>query len=111
MQGIEGSAVQYRTDGTAALKIDRRIFPDNAVKAATYKFAKQAAFTISIEEECWLRIEILPNAGCTETETSLLVRAVLNEIIDEDLRVSIRHETEATRNLILAQAFSKTRLI
>jgi His-Xaa-Ser system protein HxsD len=111
MQGIQDSAVQYRTDGTATLRIDRRLFADDAVKAATYKFAKQAAFTFTIDEDCWLRIEILRNAGCTETETSLLVRAVLNEIIDEDLRVSIRHETEATRNLILAQAFSKTKLI
>ena len=47
----------------------------------------------------------------TQRQCEFYVDQFKKEILDQDLRESIKRETEPVRNLVLAQAFSKTNLI
>jgi hypothetical protein len=58
---------------------------------------------------------IVCNVRMRKESTDAVVDSVLErlrrEVIDHDLRLRIRHDTETTRNLILAHAFSRTGIV
>jgi His-Xaa-Ser system protein HxsD len=47
----------------------------------------------------------------SEDAIDAIVEAFRKEVLDQDLRASIKAETESVRNLILAHAFSRTSLV
>jgi His-Xaa-Ser system protein HxsD len=61
----------------------------------------------SDEIECILHFLSEPK---DEEQNQRLVGAFRNEVLDQDLRAVIAKETEATRNIVLAFALSKTGL-
>ncbi len=110
MDGSSGaSLVQLLDQRTFLIKFDTRVYSSTAVKKAAYKFSRQFAVIFSLVEEHWIeaRLSFLGDGlDCEE-----VIQAFCAEVLDQDLREQIKSETEATRNLILAQAFSKTSLL
>lgn len=90
---------------------DTRIYSALAIKKAAYKFAAHFASLITTTSEHELTVELKFLRQQNEADQNELVQAFLNEVLDQDLREQIARETESTRNLILAEAFSKTSLL
>jgi len=111
MSNSEQGSVRHFDDGRIEVKIDRSLFSDDAVKAAAYRLASDCGFALSLESDTVMLVEVRFKTDYPEAKRDEMASAFLNEIIDEDLRIRVRTETEATRNLILAAAFSKTNLL
>lgn len=82
----------------------------DSIKKAAYRFIDQFSTEFLIHESvhiCVLRFPL----NKSEDSINLSIDNFRKEVLDQDLRASIRAETEAIRNLILAHAFSKTGLI
>ena len=92
------------------ITFDSKVYSLIAVKKAAYKFLDRFSAQISIEDatiNCLLTFSpsIDQDAGLR------LVEDFSKEILDQDLRETLKTETEAVRNLILAYAFSKTAMV
>jgi His-Xaa-Ser system protein HxsD len=92
---------------TVVVEFDKKIYSVAAIKKAAYKFARDFTVLLSDEERNVLaRISFASESQ----DRKELTDAFCAEVLDQDLREQIKNETEATRNLILAHAFSKTTL-
>ena len=100
----------HHADGSICVEFDAATYTATAVKKAAYKFTDQAAILISTQDN-----KILASLTFTPDQTEIIKQQVVHgfctEVLDQDLRESIAAQTELTRNLILAQAFSKTSLL
>ncbi len=101
--------VANRTDDAPPyLTFDSRIYRLSAVKKAAYKFC--GLFHIHIEQSDQItEVRLTPKDSSAPIDT--LVGEFCNEVLDQDLRETVAEETVGIRNLLLAQAFSKTSLI
>ena len=89
---------------------DSRVFSVEAVKNAAYRLSNTLDCEIRLEEHqiiCTAR----PLSASSSEAIEDALRRLRREVIDHDLRLRIRTDTEATRNLILALAFSRTGII
>ena len=82
-------------------------FSIEAVKNAAYRMARVLDSHIQIVGD-QIVCSVRPRDG--QTLDSLIVE-FRREVIDHDLRIEIRKQTEGVRNLILAHAFSKTGIV
>lgn len=89
---------------------DLAVFSLDAVKTACYRFLDR--FTPEIEL-CDGKIicHLAFDDKFSEAAVSANVANLKKEVLDQDLRLKLKTETEPIRNLILAHAFSKTGLI
>lgn len=92
------------------LVFDASIYSSTCLKKALYKFAADFSGKIAAPGANSFEVEVA-FASDDFDEQAKLIRAFANEVIDQDLREQIGTQTEATRNLILAEAFSKTSLL
>jgi His-Xaa-Ser system protein HxsD len=90
------------------LELDLAIYSLTAIKKAVYRFGARCDATIEMVSTDRARITFRPHAG---EGPERLLADFRREVLDQDLRELIGRETEAVRNLILAQAFSKTALL
>jgi len=89
---------------------DSAAFSLDAVKTACYKFLDRFTPDIELCEGkiiCHLSID----DKFSEAAVNANVDDLKKEVLDQDLRLKLKAETEPIRNLILAHAFSKTGLI
>jgi His-Xaa-Ser system protein HxsD len=93
-----------------ALTFDGQVYSVGAIKKAAYRFLDRFSVNISIENS---KINCLLTFGSTnDSETcSRLVEDFKKEVLDQDLRETLKAETEDVRNLILAYAFSRTAMV
>jgi His-Xaa-Ser system protein HxsD len=111
MAPAETTAVQQNDDGSCSVLFDLSIHSQTAIKKAVYKFAGDCSAILTIKGPNGIEARLaFPDCATVPTKKAI-VEALCNEVIDQDLREQIARETEATRNLILAQAFSKTSLL
>lgn len=92
------------------MTFDKSVASLDSLKKAAYRFIDQFSVEFLPSESnvlCVLRF----NPNKSEESANLTVEDFRKEVLDQDLRASIKAETEAVRNLILAHAFSKTDLI
>ncbi|MEK9942840.1 MAG: His-Xaa-Ser system protein HxsD [Gammaproteobacteria bacterium] len=92
--------------GEVTLKFDAALYSLQILKKAAYKFSDVAAVTFSQENGsfyCHFSFSDTAQHGHPE----VLLAEYKKEVLDQDLRETIRAETEVNRNLILAHAFSK----
>jgi His-Xaa-Ser system protein HxsD len=106
--GAVDFGIKTLTDGTRLLSIDPSVYRISAVQKAAYKYSGYFHVLIN-QSETEIEVRLQPKEGCTSPE--IAARDFANEILDQELREVVAAETEAVRNLILAQAFSKTSLI
>lgn len=105
------SEIEVHADGSVSVYFDRAVYSASAVKVAVYKFAADFSTLLSKPDDRRLEARLTFPAGTTGEKRDALLRALCNEVIDQDLREDIARQTESTRNLILAEAFSKTSLL
>ncbi len=110
MSSTKPSPIEENSDGTITVCFDSKVTPLDAIKKSAYKFAKDCAVVVSADSTSY-RAHITFFGKPGEEQKTRLVGAFCNEVIDQELREKIAEKTELTRNLILAQAFSKTKLL
>lgn len=91
------------------LHFDARVFRLEAVKKAAYRFAGRASISIDVPEPTHVCVTL--GGISNDEESASLEREFRSEVLDQELREVVARETEAARNLILLQAFSKTGLL
>lgn len=89
---------------------DARIFSIDVVQRAALKFSELCSCSFSLRDEATIAVDLEVRA---ERANSLaqIISNLRTEVLDQALRARIAKETEAERNLILAYAFSNTKLI
>jgi His-Xaa-Ser system protein HxsD len=111
MKSIESSAVTQSDDGSFLVIFDLQVNKLTAIKKAVYKFAADCSAILRTKEPQQVEVRLSFPDSTDLAVKKAIVGAFCNEVIDQDLREQISQETEASRNLILAQAFSKTSLL
>lgn len=94
----------------AEISFDSVLFSIEAVKAACYRLLDRFSPEIELKDGkivCHLTFD----EGVSPAAAELLISNLRKEVLDQDLRLRLKTETEPVRNLILAHAFSKTGLI
>ena len=95
-------------DGSFVVRFDRNVYRLTAVKKAAYKYG--GIFGILIEEvDGSVVASLRPTSSNADSEEA--IGKFCNEVLDQELREQIASETNGIRDLLLAQAFSKTSLI
>jgi His-Xaa-Ser system protein HxsD len=93
-----------------SLAFDRHTYSLTAVKKAAYKYLDRFSADITIEDKKITCILRFTSSGDSDARARL-VEDFRKEVLDQDLRETIKAETEAVRNLILAYAFSQTAIL
>jgi His-Xaa-Ser system protein HxsD len=97
-------------DKPVSISFDSRVFSLVAVKKAAYKYMGSFSADINIKDNeviCVLNF----TSPRTDESCARLIDDFKKEILDQDLRETLKSETEPVRNLILAHAFSKTGIV
>ena len=89
------------------LELDEKSYSLEAVQKSAYRFIDKLTILISTRDDT-INCDLEMNYG-GEIDLKIL-NAFKRELLDQQLRLSIKKETEPQRNLILAYAFSKTGL-
>jgi His-Xaa-Ser system protein HxsD len=92
------------------LLFDEKIYSIEALKKAAYKGIAHYSVVIKKEGAQFECLFSFPE-NTTSEKISKYLDEYKKEVLDQDLRETIKKETEGVRNLILAHAFSKTGLI
>lgn len=96
------------TKESASLSFDARTYRLNAVKKAAYRLGDRCVSEIEVGPGDVIQVTLsMRHAGPLD----VLVADFRSEVLDQELREVVAAETEAVRNLILAQAFSQTALL
>ena len=103
--------ISENADGTVTVIFDARVYVLDAIKKAAYKFAKDCSIILASDEDKFVATVTSFDPNADNNSRTRLVGAFCNEVIDQELREKIAIQTEPMRNLILAQAFSKTNLL
>ena len=92
------------------VKFDKKVYGLGALKKAAYKFIDKVAVNISDNGDAF-EVEIRFNKESSKEAQEHFISEFTKEVLDQDLRESIKKETEGYRNLILAHVFSRTSLV
>jgi His-Xaa-Ser system protein HxsD len=96
------------TDGTRIVRFNADVYRLLSVKKAAYRFGGH--FYVLIEQsDNFVEARLKPKDSCKTPDS--IVGEFCNEVLDQELREEIAVETAGIRDLLLAQAFSKTSLI
>src|SRR5689334_13694657 len=88
---------------------DTHVTSLDSLKKAAYRFIDRFSVEFLPSESAFLCV-LRFGPDTSEESANLTVEDFRKEVLDQDLRASIKAETEAVRNLILAHAFSKSGL-
>lgn len=91
------------------VELDLSVYRLDAIKKAAYRFGGRCFTSIELPEASTARVTLTPRGGPELLEQ--LAGEFRNEVLDQELREVVAKETEAIRNLIVVQAFSKTSLL
>jgi len=108
---MQTQSISSHLDGSISIRFNLNLYKLSALKKAAYKFTHQASVFLEEPQEGEVSIRFIFDDKKLNVEKQKIVHDFCNEVLDQDLRESIAEETEVTRNLILAQAFSQTSLL
>lgn len=104
-----GSAVGGGPARSASVSFSASVHKIDSIKKAAYRFSGLASVDISPDADSFVcRINFLQPQS--DEDAGRIVNDFKIEVLDQDLREQIAHETAAVRNAVLAYAFSKTGL-
>ena len=90
------------------MTFDSAVYRLSAIKKAAHKFG--GLFHILVEQRDQVtEVRMKPKAPTASVDA--LIGEFGNEVLDQELRETVAEETTGIRDLLLAQAFSKTSLI
>jgi His-Xaa-Ser system protein HxsD len=93
---------------TTILKLDHASYSVEAVQKAAYNLIDRVVVIVSVVGDA-ISCEIEPVLG-SNADFDASLQDFKRELIDQELRMKIKSETEAVRNLVLAYTFSRTGL-
>lgn len=93
---------------SVVLEFSTLVYRMDAIKKAAYRMGARCSAVIELDGTN-ARVTLQPRPGISDHES--LVADFQTEVLDQELREVVAKETEAIRNVILAQAFSKTALL
>ncbi|QQX86690.1 His-Xaa-Ser system protein HxsD [Cupriavidus necator] len=93
---------------TTRLELDAAVYSLEAVQKAAYRFIDRLTVLIS-QDQGTVVCEVDLVKG-VQTPLGDVLANFKRELLDQQLRLQIKRETEPARNLILAYAFSRTGL-
>jgi His-Xaa-Ser system protein HxsD len=89
---------------------DSNVYALTTIQKAALKFTDTFSFRFEAHNGL-VNVTIQPLSDAYSASESTIERLLHNEVLDQHLRSLIASETETERNLILAHAFSNTKLI
>lgn len=95
--------------GELALDFDERLYSVEAIQKAAYRFIHVLVADLRLENGS-VRCHLTPKHGVEEGAFERYVQDFKGEVLDQQLRLKIKADTEQVRNLILGIAFSNTAL-
>ena len=98
------------TGVVCTIQIDSRVYGLDVVQRAAIKFTDFASFDFRLDGETALAVTVTFKAGLTVQPEDFQAR-FQNELLDQQLRWKVAEETKSERDLILAYAFSNTKLL
>jgi His-Xaa-Ser system protein HxsD len=104
-----GAAVRLE-DGALRLTLSTKIYSIGAILRSCYWLTDRCYVHLAPASEGHVDVTLLAKVG-KEATTSSAASEILNQLVDNQLRVSIQQETATVRELIVAQAFSDVDLI
>lgn len=93
------------SNGGLLVSFDATVFSVESVKKAAYRFLDSFSSEIW-QEDGHIHCRITFKEQLPAEQQESCVASLRSEVLDQDLRRSIAHETDAFRNAILALAFS-----
>lgn len=97
-------------ESRAVVEFDSSIYGVSTVQKAALKFTDVCSFSFrSSPASVIVEINALPSASAVIFAE--VTERFKNEVLDQHLRHVVAQETEVERNLILAYAFSNTKLV
>ena len=102
---------QINQEGSLSVSLDLKVYSLNAIKKAAYKFTDKYSVIIELVDSDSKVQVLIKSISKKSDELENVAQLFCNEVIDQDLREIVAKETEGVKNLIIAQAFSKTSLI
>lgn len=96
-------------DGEIPISFCLSVYTETAIKKAALKFADLCSVHLSKNENVVTATLSFSSEKSSETRDQVR-NALINEVLDQELREKISSDTEPLRNLILAHAFSRTGL-
>lgn len=91
------------------ITFDEKLYDVEAIQKAAYRSVNVLTVDITITDgkiNCLLK----PNIGASEAGFAYGVEEFRKDVLDQQLRIKLKAETEPVRNLILGIAFSNTGL-
>ncbi len=92
------------------LVFDKSLYSADALKKAAYRLLDKCIVDISGVQDSF-NVIIRSTGQKSEVSMDRLVDEFKKEVLDQELRLSIKAESEPYRNLILAHVFSRTSLV
>ena len=105
----EGAAIRF-ADGALRLTLSTHIYSVGAILRTCYWLTDRCYVYLAQSGNGDIEATLLAKTG-DESETRSLAWQFLNDLVDNQLRVSIQQETAVVRNMIVEQAFSDVDLI
>jgi len=97
------------TEGVKLI-FDERVYSIDAIQKAAYRYIHLFALDISLSEGSIFCV-LTPTQEHSPEGLQHLLNEFKKEVLDQHLRLKIKAETEAVRNLILGIAFSNSGLL
>jgi His-Xaa-Ser system protein HxsD len=92
------------------IRIDLRVYPLDTAQRAAFRCTDIASFEFSMVGDQGLDVTATPKSTLSIAPDQLAAR-FHNELLEQKLRQTIADETKSERDLILAYAFSNTKLL
>jgi len=111
--GAEGFEIEYGSDASASVRLDRRIYGREALLRACYWCTNTAYIHIpeSPDDRFVVHIKLKHSAPTLENPKPISIHEFVGEfcnaLLDYELRRQVEAETAGIRQLILAKAFSE----
>lgn len=99
-----------QVDEPHTLSVDLTVYSLNCIKRSAYRFTDRFALDLKIDGNQAVCVFSFDSKLSNDAQAAVIGQ-FQKEMLDQDLRESIREETKDVRNLILAHAFSRTGLI
>jgi His-Xaa-Ser system protein HxsD len=96
--------------GLYDLSLNTAVYSLEAIKKTAYKFAGSVSVIIGPETGDTVSVVFNFVGKSSKADPEQVISDFCTELLDQDLRETVGRETGPIRNLILAHAFSRTRL-
>lgn len=92
-----------------ALLFDEQLYSLDAIQQAAYRALAACTFDI-IREDGHFTCRPIANVGIDDAALQLAIQEFRKDVLDYQLRLKLKAETESVRNLVLGSVFSRTGL-